>query len=78
MLVGKDVRPIGSRSYMWVYRTGRMYTDRQIVLYEYQRTRNASHPGGFLKYFSGMCVTDGYQVYHTIENEREDLEIAGC
>ncbi len=26
----------------------------------------------------GVCVTDGYQVYHTIEGEREDLRIAGC
>lgn len=78
MLVNKDGRPAGSKSYMWVYRTGRMYTDRQIVLYEYQRTRNASHPREFLKDFSGICVTDGYQVYHTIENEREDLVIAGC
>ncbi len=63
---------------MWVYRTERMYTDRQIVLYEYQKTRNASHPRGFLKDFNGVCVTDGYQVYHTVENEREDLKIAGC
>lgn len=78
MLVNKDGRPAGSKSYMWVYRTGRMYTDRQIVLYEYQRTRNASHPREFLKDFSGICVTDGYQVYHTIENEREGLVIAGC
>ena len=78
VLVNKDGRPAGSKSYMWVYRTGRMYTDRQIVLYEYQRTRNASHPREFLKDFSGICVTDGYQAYHTIENEREDLKIAGC
>ena len=78
VLVNKDGRPAGSKSYMWVYRTGRMYTDRQIVLYEYQRTRNAGHPREFLKNFSGICVTDGYQVYHTIENEREDLRIAGC
>ena len=27
---------------------------------------------------SGICVTDGYQVYHTLEKEREDLRIAGC
>ena len=33
---------------------------------------------GFLKNFSGICVTDGYQVYHTIEAEREDMRIAGC
>lgn len=78
LLVNKDGRPAGSKSYMWVYRTGRMYTDLQIVLYEYQRTRNASHPREFLKDFSGICVTDGYQVYHTIEKEREDLVIAGC
>ena len=31
-----------------------------------------------MKDFKGICVTDGYQVYHTIENEREDLKIAGC
>ena len=78
VLVNKDGRPAGSKSYMWGYRTGRMYTECQIVLYEYQRTRNASHPREFLKDFSGVCVTDGYQVYHTIEGEREDLRIAGC
>ncbi len=78
VLVNKDGRPAGSKSYMWVYRTGRMYADRQIVLYEYQRSRNASHPREFLKKFSGICVTDGYQVYHTIEGGREDLRIAGC
>lgn len=78
VLVNKDGRPAGSKSFMWIYRTGRMYTDRQIVLYEYQKTRNASHPREFLKDFNGICVTDGYQVYHTIESEREDLKIAGC
>lgn len=78
VLVNKDDRPAGAKSFMWVYRTGRMYTDRQIVLYEYQKTRNASHPREFLKDFNGICVTDGYQVYHTIETERGDLKIAGC
>ena len=78
VLVNKDGRPAGSKSYMWVYRSGYMYSDRQIVLYEYQRTRNASHPRQFLKDYSGVCVTDGYQVYHTVEKELEDLKIAGC
>ncbi len=78
VLVNRDGRPAGSKSYMWVYRTGFMYTDRQIVLYEYQLTRNASHPREFLKDYQGICVTDGYQVYHTLEKEREDLTIAGC
>lgn len=78
VLVNKDDRPAGTKSFMWVYRTGRMYTDHQIVLYEYQKMRNASHPREFLKDFNGICVTDGYQVYHAIETEREDLKIAGC
>ena len=55
-----------------------MYADKQIILYEYQKTRNASHPREFLKNYSGICVTDGYQVYHTLAKEKEDLKIAGC
>lgn len=78
VLVNKDGRPAGSKSFMWVYRSGYMYSDRQIVLYEYQRTRNASHPRQFLKDYSGVCVTDGYQVYHTVEKDLEYLKIAGC
>lgn len=76
--VSKDGRPAGSKSYMWVYRTGKMQTAAPIVLYEYQKTRNTSHPREFLKDYSGTVVTDGYQVYHTLEKEREDLRIAGC
>lgn len=78
VLVNRDGRPAGSKSYMWVYRSGHMYEDKQIVLYDYHETRNSSHPREFLKDFNGICVTDGYQVYHTIEKERKDLRIAGC
>lgn len=77
-LVNRDGRKAGSKSYMWVYRTGFMYNKKPIILYEYQLTRNASHPRAFLKDYSGICVTDGYQVYHTLEKEKEDLTIAGC
>ena len=78
VLVNRDGRSAGSKSYMWVYRSGHMYPEKQIILYEYQRTRNTSHPREFLRDYSGICVTDGYQVYHTLEKEREDLIIAGC
>ena len=77
-LVHRDGRPAGAKSYMWVYRSGCMRLEKQIILYEYQKTRNAAHPRKFLKDFKGICVTDGYQVYHTLEKEREDLKIAGC
>ena len=78
VLVNHDGRGAGSKSWMWVYRSGHLYQDRQIVLYEYQQTRNASHPREFLKGYDGICVTDGYQVYHTLEKELEELTIAGC
>lgn len=78
VLVNRDGRPAGSKSYMWVYRSGFMYKDKEIILYEYQKTRKASHPRIFLKDYSGICVTDGYQVYHTVEKELEELTIAGC
>ena len=78
VLVNHDGRKAGSKSWMWVYRSGHLYQNRQIVLYEYQQTRNASHPREFLKGYDGICVTDGYQVYHTLEKELEELRIAGC
>ena len=78
VLVNHDGRGAGSKSWMWVYRSGHLYQDRQIVLYGYQQTRNASHPREFLKGYDGICVTDGYQVYHTLEKEMEELTIAGC
>lgn len=59
------------------YRSGELETN-PVILYEYQKTRKKEHAREFLKDFSGICVTDGYQVYHSIADEREDLTIAGC
>ena len=78
LLVNKDGRPAGSKSYMWVYRTGKYNKDKPIILYDYQMTRRTDHPREFLKSYNGICVTDGYQVYHSLEKEMEDLTIAGC
>ena len=49
VLVNRDGRKAGSKSRMWVCRSGHLYQEQQIVLYEYQQTRNASHPREFLK-----------------------------
>ena len=64
VFVNKDGRPAGSKSYMWLYRTVESVQKGQILLYEYQKTRNSNHPRTFLKSFHGICITDGYQVYH--------------
>ena len=75
--VRRDGRAAGSESRMWVYRTGEK-EKHPIVLYEYQKTREQKHPREFLDGYNGICVTDGYQVYHNIEKEVEGLKIAGC
>ena len=75
--VTKGGRPAGAKSYMWIYRTGKSYKEA-IVLYEYQKDRKADHPEEFLKGFLGVCVTDGYQTYHSLEEKTPGLTIAGC
>jgi len=68
--VVRDGRPAGANSYMWVYCSGE-FEPHPIVVYVSRKTRNAEHPREFLKDFTGICVTDGYQVYHTPEKQRE-------
>ncbi len=75
--VSKDGRPVGAKIYMWIYRTGKSYLEA-IVLYEYQKDRKADRPEEFLRVFRGVCVPDGYQTYHSLEEKTEGLVIAGC
>lgn len=77
-LVNRDGRPAGSKSYMWVYRSGSLEDSPPIVLYDYEMTRNTEHPREFLSDYKGACITDGYQVYHTLDKERTDIRFAGC
>ena len=51
-----------SKSYMWLYRTGR--GEPQIALFDYQTTRAQKHPQKFLQGFKGYLCTDGYQSYN--------------
>ena len=78
VMVTKDGRPVNSKSYMWIYRTGKSYTDTPIILYEYQRTRKADHPEEFLKDFKGIVVCDDYSAYRKLDRENPDIVFAGC
>ena len=51
VLVNHDGRKAGSKSWMWVYRSGHLYQKRQIVLYEYQKSGNSEYPMEFLRPF---------------------------
>ncbi|GEN85154.1 transposase [Sporosarcina luteola] len=61
-----------SKSYMWMYRTGRNISP--IVLYDYQTSRHRKHPKAFLNGFAGYLHVDGYAGYH----ELKDVELVGC
>lgn len=69
---------MAKKTYMWVYRNRNTHGTHPIVLFDWQSSRRSDHPRDFLKDFSGTVVTDGYQVYHKIANERQDLKVAGC
>ena len=68
----------GKKTYMWVYRTNPNLSSKPIILFDWQPSRRADHPRDFLKNFSGVVVTDGYQVYHKLGKERPDLLVGGC
>lgn len=68
----EDGRAATSKSYMWLFATGRL--DVPIYLYEYQTTRASKHPQNFLRNFKGYVHTDGYAGYNDIPNAK----IVGC
>jgi len=57
-----------AKKYMWLYKTGEH--EKPVILYDYQRTRSSSCPKEFLKGFSGILQTDGYQGYNQVENAK--------
>lgn len=67
-----------SRCYMWVHRSGELYKDRQIVIYEYQKGRDHYIPLEFYKDYKGILVTDGLQQYHLVERKLDGLINANC
>lgn len=73
-----DDRPAGSKSYMWVHRSGEHYTEHPIVLYEYQKTRHSDHPKEFYKNYKGILMTDGLEQYHKISRELDGLTNANA
>jgi len=77
-IVSKDGRSAGSKSYMWVHRSGEFYRDKPIVLYEYQKTRHHQHPEEFYRGYTGILVTDSLQQYHMLEHLIPGLTSANC
>lgn len=67
-----------SKCYMWVHRSGELYQDRPIVIYEYQKGRDHKIPFAFYKDYKGILVTDGLQQYHLVDKLLPDVTNANC
>ena len=65
-------RAASSKSYMWLYRTGR--EGPACILFDYQTTRSSKHPQSFLKEFEGKLHTDGYIGYESLSH----ITLSGC
>ena len=77
--VAKDGRNAGTKSQMWVYRSGSMCNAPAVILYDYEKTRSSEHPKKFLGSFSGKVMCDGYQVYRSMEKENTNgLRVHVC
>jgi transposase len=67
-------REAQTKSYEWVYRTGRC-AERKISVYDYKETRGGEHPQAFLKDFKGFLHADGYPAYHNLP---PGITVVGC
>jgi transposase len=75
-------RSAETKSYMWVYLTGKD-DGPPIILYEYQQTRSGIHPRTFLMGFEGYLHADGYSGYYGLEKPPEydkppNVTLCGC
>lgn len=68
----EEGRRAQSKSYLWLYRSGRY--GPPIVVYEYRETRAAEHPKRFLAPFHGYLHVDGYGAYDGLPH----VSLAGC
>ena len=74
----KDSDHPNSKCYMWVHRSGELYKERPIVIYEYQKGRDHKIPFAFYKDYKGILVTDGLQQYHLVDKLLPDVINANC
>lgn len=65
-------RPATSKSYLWLYRTGK--EGPPIILYDYQETRSGKNAEKYLSGFKGYLQVDGYAGYHKVPN----VKLVGC
>lgn len=68
----EENRAATSKSFLWLYRSGR--DGPPVVIFDYQTTRAAKHPARFLAHFQGYLHVDGYPGYNNLPG----ITLVGC
>jgi transposase len=62
------------QGYMWLYHA----PAEKLVLFDYQKGRNATGPKIMLEEYSGIIQTDGYSVYESLFAHHADIVLVYC
>ena len=74
----KDSSHPNSKCWMWVHRSGELFTKKPIVIYEYQKSRDHNIVLEFYRDYRGVLVTDGLAQYHLVEKKLPNVINANC
>lgn len=79
LLVIRDGRKAGRKSYMWIHVTSELGNERPITVFCYEPDRSTRHLREFFDDYIGEIVCDAYSAYQTFETENGDtVIICGC
>lgn len=79
LLVIRDGRRAGRKSYMWVHITSELADEHPIAVFTYEPDRSADHLRDFYDGYIGEIICDAYSAYRTYETENGDVVVlCGC
>lgn len=79
LLVIRDGRSPGTKSFMWVHITSELAECEPVAVFSYEPTRSAEHLRKFYGDYVGQIICDAYCAYHTFEKEKGGtVIICGC
>ena len=79
LLVIRDGRRAGRKSFMWVHITSELSECSPVSVFCYEPDRSTDHLREFYDDYVGQIICDAYCAYHTFENEQGGaVIICGC
>ncbi|MCD7896191.1 MAG: IS66 family transposase [Planctomycetaceae bacterium] len=79
LLVNRDGRSAGTKSYVWVHTTSELAESAPIIVFCYELTRGTEHLRKYYEDFKGFITCDAYCSYQVLEKEKQGvIAICGC